>query len=193
VLSGSPNPSYVGELVTFDATVSTNPASAVVPTGGTVTVTIKRNNRVNTLSSPLVAGHALVSTSTLVDVASYQVTATYTPPASPADFNGSATPTAWAQQVTKWETSTALGFAQARTQVTLTATIIPDRGPAPVLPGGKVTFYEGSKKLSTQNVKGGSAIFTTTKLGPGQHDITAVYGGDQTFAASTKTLTIIVQ
>ena len=56
--------------------------------------------------------------------------------------------------------------------------------PAP--PDGEtVTFNNGSLVLGTAPLNGGSAVFTTSTLHAGTPHITAVYGGDQIFEAST--------
>src|SRR6185437_9042540 len=59
-------------------------------------------------------------------------------------------------------------------------------------PGGTITFYYGatslgSSSLSVVNSKDQASI-TVSNLTPGSHAITAIYGGDGTFLASTGTL-----
>jgi len=51
--------------------------------------------------------------------------------------------------------------------------------------GEKVTFKQGSKVLGVQALSGGSASFLTSTLPKRTNTITAVYGGDTIFAAST--------
>jgi hypothetical protein len=43
----------------------------------------------------------------------------------------------------------------------------------------------GKTVLGTGMLSGGSVRFSTSALGVGTHKITAVYGGDSTFAGST--------
>jgi hypothetical protein len=50
---------------------------------------------------------------------------------------------------------------------------------------GTVTFLDGSTTLGTGPLAGGTASFTTSSLATGSHSITAQYGGDANFAAST--------
>jgi polygalacturonase len=64
--------------------------------------------------------------------------------------------------------------------VTFTATLTP----APTN-GEIVTFYDGSTRLGTGTLNAGHATFNTTQLVPGLHSITAVYGGDILYIAST--------
>jgi hypothetical protein len=65
--------------------------------------------------------------------------------------------------------------------VTFTATVTSSGG----TPTGMVTFYDGATALGSATLSGGTATFTTALLSVGGHSITAVYGGDANFAAST--------
>jgi hypothetical protein len=83
-------------------------------------------------------------------------------------------------------TSTALSstgpvhFGQA---VLLTATVMPaDLGS--MIPSGLVMFYDGAAFLGSQSLNGSTATFSVN-LSAGTHHITAVYGGDTNFAASS--------
>ena len=75
--------------------------------------------------------------------------------------------------------------------VTFTATVTVTGGAAGTSgasgsPTGTVSFMDGKSLLGTAPVgAGGAASFTTTGLSVGGHTITAVYGGDANFAAST--------
>ena len=72
-------------------------------------------------------------------------------------------------------------FGQA---VTFTATVFPQSGSG--APTGTVTFMDGSTSLGTAPLNGANqATFTTSSLAAGTHPITAVYGGDNSFATST--------
>ena len=71
-------------------------------------------------------------------------------------------------------------FGQA---VTFTATV---SSATPGTPTGTVTFMDGAVTLGTGMLDGNAqATLTTTALGLGSHNITAVYGGDSTFNGST--------
>src|SRR5438477_2682326 len=67
--------------------------------------------------------------------------------------------------------------------VTFTATVQPATGSG--TPTGTVTFNDGAIVLGPGSLNGGTATFTTSGLGAGVHSITAVYGGDASFASST--------
>jgi len=68
--------------------------------------------------------------------------------------------------------------------VTFTATVKPASGTG--TPTGTVTFNDGATVLGTRALSVvGTATFMTSGLGAGVHSITAIYGGDATFASST--------
>ncbi|HEX6895239.1 MAG TPA: Ig-like domain-containing protein, partial [Bryobacteraceae bacterium] len=50
---------------------------------------------------------------------------------------------------------------------------------------GTITFMQGQTALGTAPLNGGQASFTTSSLAAGDLSITAVYSGDQQYAAST--------
>jgi hypothetical protein len=47
-------------------------------------------------------------------------------------------------------------------------------------PTGNVKFKDGSKVLGTLALSSGQAVFTTSSLSTGKHEITAEYEGDST-------------
>src|SRR6266513_2047911 len=67
--------------------------------------------------------------------------------------------------------------------VTFTAMVKPAAGSG--TPTGTVTFNDGATVLGPGTLSGGTATLTTSGLGAGVHSITAVYGGDASFASST--------
>jgi hypothetical protein len=92
------------------------------------------------------------------------------------------------QTVNKGATTTAVSsnhdpskFGQL---VTFTATVNAT-APAAGTPGGTVTFKNGGSTLGTRALAGGTASFSTAALAVGNRPITAVYGGNANFAAST--------
>jgi sugar lactone lactonase YvrE len=62
--------------------------------------------------------------------------------------------------------------------VIFTATVSPDAA------GGLIVFKDGGVTLGTGTVSGGVATFTTRSLGIGRHDMTAEYGGDESYEPS---------
>ena len=67
--------------------------------------------------------------------------------------------------------------------VTFTATVTPQTGMG--VPTGSVAFMNGTTVLGMGNLTAGVATFSTTALAVGGYSVTAVYGGDAMFAAST--------
>jgi Bacterial Ig-like domain (group 3)/FG-GAP-like repeat len=95
-------------------------------------------------------------------------------------------------------TTTALTSSAATStaggSVTFTATIAGPSG-ATVVPTGTVTFLDGTTTLGTGTLNGsGVGTYSTSALATGAHSITAQYGGDSNFAASTSAaVTVTVQ
>jgi len=100
--------------------------------------------------------------------------------------------------VTVTATTTALTASAATitagASVTFTATIAGASGSTGT-PTGTVTFLDGTTTLGTGTLSAsGVATYATSALATGAHSITAQYGGDSNFAASTSTaLTVTVQ
>ena len=72
----------------------------------------------------------------------------------------------------------------AGASVTFTATVAGPSGSSGT-PTGTVTFLDGATKLGTGTLSSGAATYATTSLATGSHSITAQYGGDTNFSAST--------
>jgi hypothetical protein len=63
--------------------------------------------------------------------------------------------------------------------VTFTATVSPSGAT------GTVTFYDGATSIGSGTLSGGKVTLSTSTLARGSHSITATYGGDASFSAST--------
>lgn len=171
-LAASTASAAAGQPVTFTATVT--------GAGATGTVTFK-DGATTIGSSPLAAGTALLTTSTLTP-GNHSVAAIY---AGDANFFTSTSNTK-AVAVGAATTTTALNsspnpsnFGQS---VTLTATVNSQGG----LPTGNVTFKDGSAVIGSVALsQGGAAVLTTSTLPAGGHALTAAYQGDAIYPAST--------
>jgi uncharacterized repeat protein (TIGR02543 family) len=82
--------------------------------------------------------------------------------------------------------ASSLNPATYGTSVTFTATV------APSAASGTVTFMDGATILGSGTLNGGAATYAASGLTAGSHSITAQYGGDANYAASTNTLTQVV-
>jgi hypothetical protein len=129
---------------------------------------------------------AAVSSVALAGTGQHTVSGTYSGDSNWASSTGSVAVTA--QPVSTVTTlsgspSTSL-FGQS---ITLAATVSPTSSQGHTVNGETVTFYAGSTQLGTATLVSGTATFTTSTLAVGSYTMTAQYGGDTNFAASTST------
>ncbi len=173
-LSSSANPSVSDKKVVLTATVS---SSAGTPTGS---VTFRDSGTV--LGTKRLSGAGTSSLTTIkLPTGSNGISATY---GGSTDFGSSSSPPL-TQVVLAATTATITSSANPSTYgeaVTLTAEVSSSEGAPPN--GESVSFMSGKTVLGTGTLSGGSASFTTSALKVGTHSITAVYGGDATFAGS---------
>jgi hypothetical protein len=177
-VTSSVNPSYQGQSVTFTATITPSVAESFAATG---TVTFKDGTTV--LGTGTVSGNTATYTTSGLSTGTHSITAVY---GGDANFVGS-TSGAVSQVVRAFGSSTALTssanpsvFGQT---VTFTATVTALSGTS--TPTGTVTFLDGTTALGTANLNSGVAKLNYSALGLGGHSITAVYGGNTSFAGST--------
>lgn len=180
-LTSSANPSSPNSPVTFSATVYA---------GATAPVTFFDGSTILGTGAVNAAGVATLTTSSLT-IGSHSITATY---AGDANYN-SATSAVLVQVVGKISTIITLTESSPAQllngQVTFTAVVT---APIPT-PTGTVTFMDGTTVLGTAalsanggvivSLTAGNAAFTTGSLSTGDHQITAVYSGDNSFSTST--------
>ena len=168
-VTSAPNPSDVGQSVTFTATVTSDGAPVTTGTvqfadGGSslgAAVPVGPDGTVTLSTSALTAGSRTVS-------AAYQGTPTY------AGSTGSTT-----QVVNRLATATTLTSApnpsDAGQSVTFTATVT-SGGAA--LGAGDVTFaIDGTDQPAVAVGADGAATLSTSALAPGTHSVTAAYSG----------------
>jgi hypothetical protein len=177
-LDAAPTTSVFGQSVTFTAAVSANTPGSGMPTG---TVTFQDGSTI-LATMTLSGGSASYSTSAL-SVANHTITTTYNGDSS---FSTSSANTG--ASVSKAGTTTSLALSAnsvvAGQSVTFTAMVSVNH-PGAGTPTGSVTFMEGGTTLGTAVLNSADkAAFTTSSLSVGQHTITAIYGGDASFATS---------
>jgi hypothetical protein len=176
-LTSSTNPSISGQSVTFTATVT---ASAGTPTG---TVTFNDGSAV-LKTVTLGGGKAIYTTSTL-SVGSHPITASYG-----GDANNDVSTSSVVVQVVNGlpkatvTLSSSLNPSDVNQSVKFTATVSSSGAT------GSVTFYDGSTSLGTATLSGGTASISTSSLMVGSRNITAVYGGNSTYASGTSNTVI---
>ena len=183
-LVSSPNPSLVGQAVTFTATVSS--AAGTPPDGEIITF---KNGSAVLGTGPLSGGSASLTSSSL-PVGTFTITATY-----PGDSTFGASTSPVLKQVvnptSKYTTSTSLisslNPSTYGQKVTWTATVTSSGS---VMPTGVVkfqwqyfteTFTIGSATLNSSGV----ATLTRSNLNANSYPLTAVYLGDANNSGST--------
>ena len=174
-LVSSLNPSPVGGSVTFTATMA--PLSAT----GTVTF-VDGSTVLGSGAVTLSSGIASVAVTTL-SLGTHSVTAVYSGDTTDAASTSSVL-TQTVEVATTTTLTSSLNPSVVGQSVTLTATLSDPTGT------GTVTFFNGSTSLGTGTLSSGVATLVLTSLAPGANSLTAVYGGDLTFAGSTSTALI---
>ncbi len=180
-LTSSANPSVAGRPVTLTAKVTAVAPASGTPTGlvifwdgatvlGTATLDATRRATVTT-SSLTVGAHALLAV-----YGGDAGFATSTSPTLTETIGKAATKTVLSTSVTPIVHGPPVTFTAAVTVV----------APGTGSPTGSVSFLDGATLLGVAPLDGsGHAAFTTSTLIAGAHAITARYGGDGSFTAST--------
>ncbi|WP_011175488.1 Ig-like domain repeat protein [Candidatus Protochlamydia amoebophila] len=177
-LTSFTNPSLYGQLVTFNASVS-SAGLISVPTG---TITFL-SGTTNLGQATLNNGVATFSTS-ILNVGSNSITALYS---GSSNFL-TATSSALTQVVNKSATTTTVDFSPFNastfnSSVTVNVTVA-SVSPGGGIPTGAVTGYYGSVSLGTATLNNGIASFSTTILPTGTPTVTVIYAGDAKFTES---------
>ena len=182
----SPNPSTIGQSVSIIVTVAPINIGLVTP-GGTVTASygatvigtgsLNSNGTITFLTSTLPAG-------TIPIIITYA-----------GNPNFLASSTTLVQTVAQASTTTtlisSLNPSRVGQSVTFTATVTSPFGAPAILPTGTVTFFDGSTAIGAQVLNGGGvATLTTSSLTLGNHNIVALYNGDDDFSTSTSTMLV---
>jgi Bacterial Ig-like domain (group 3)/Legume lectin domain/Chitobiase/beta-hexosaminidase C-terminal domain len=183
-LVSSANPVYVGQSLTFTATV----ASSASPTGS---ITFRQGNTI--LATVALASRQAVYSTSYSAAGSHSITASYS-----GDANDQASTSAALAQVvrklpavTATNLSSSLNPSLAGQSVTFTAQVTSSYGALP--DGETITFERGATVIGTAPLSGGVATFTTAALVSGNAGIKASYGGDGTYAPSaSKILTQVI-
>jgi hypothetical protein len=109
-------------------------------------------------------------------------TVTATDPVTNGGINGSATVTV--KNSTTTAVISSVNPSLSGQSVTFTATVTPGTAT------GTVTFFDGASNIGSGALSSGSATFSTSSLTLGNHNITAVYGGDASDLGSTSTVLV---
>ncbi len=186
-LSSSSTTVNAGATITFTAAItpaSTGPA----PISGTVSF----SDGGNPLGTQNVSnGVATLSTNSLSPSTSHNVTATYSGDSS---YTGSTSNTVVLTGGTTTNNTTITLTASTTSpvhgsNVTFTATVAPPSGGT--TPTGTVTFSDGAMQLGMSTLNGGVAVYSTSSLAGGMHNITATYNGAASLNPSTSAALIV--
>jgi ELWxxDGT repeat protein len=180
----APNPSALGQAVTFTVTVNAQPGGAGTPTGS-----VDFTEGATDLTPggiALVGGQATFSTSAL-SAGSNTITASYSGDGSFAAGTGddSAAPQVVAKSTTTTTIAGATPSVAAFGQTVTFTVVVTPQVPA-FRPTGTVIFTDGAATMGTATLTGaGMATFTTASLAAGPHSITASYAGDGNYTGSS--------
>ena len=195
LVTSSPNPSGLGQSVTFTVTVTTGSGALT----GTVSISDTFSGVTTTLATALpvtasgsTSATATFSISTLL-VGLHSITATYTPGTS--DIHTGSTSPAETQSVVEGTGVSLTSSANPSTvgqKVTFTATVSNSGGG--VNPTGTIYFYDGFNLLGSQAINASyMATFTTSALTNGMHSITAQFEPSADTQVQTSTSPILSQ
>jgi large repetitive protein len=174
-LASSQNPVSAGANVTFTAAVG---GSEPAPTG---VVTFHDGSSTLAAITLNAAGVAVFNTTSLA-LGTHLITASYGGDAN----NNAALSSTLSELVQRATTQTSMAVSAVTSTVnsteTLTVTVTGSGG----IPGGQVTFLDGTNVIGTAIVSAnGSASLSVSNLVLGQHTLSASYGGDTNDAASS--------
>ena len=182
-LSSNVNPVTFGQPLTFTANVVSDTP------GMTGTVAFFDGSSLLDTAPLAVNGTAMLTTSAL-GFGAHSITAVYNGDAQHA----ASTSTALGQRVVEPATAavtSSVNPAIVGTDVVVTATILAGGGQVPT---GSVIFRDGVTVLGTVTLDGsGRAILHTSLLAVGSHVITVSYSGDNNVAATSGSLTQVIQ
>ncbi|MER7901614.1 Ig-like domain-containing protein, partial [Streptomyces sp. NPDC096046] len=182
-LASSPDPSVVGQPVTFTATVTPVAPGAGTPTG---TVVFSFGDGTTSVTAALTGGSATVTRPyTTRSSGLFTVTATYIGSNSFAGSSGSDPHTVnRALSATTVVSSPDPSRPGQGATVTATVTAVP---PGAGTPTGSVTFTIGNRSPVTVPLADGTASTPIGNLSVGTHPITVAYPGSTDFASSSGT------
>ncbi len=185
VVTASLNPSVYGQSVTFTATLSAAAPGAGAPTG---TVTFMDGGAPLEMATLNASGQATFSTSAL-SAGTHAITVAY---GGDANFSASAS-TSLAETAKQAATTSAVtaspnpSISGQSVTFTVTVSVV---APGAGAPTGTVTFMDGGATLGTSTLgANGQATFSSSALSLGSHTVTASYGGDMNFTASSGSAT----
>src|SRR5579872_5292375 len=177
-VTATPNPSNLGQSVTFNVTVASVPTGGAAPTGQ---VTLTQGS---TVLAQLTLSNGLANFATsALPAGSSAITASYAGDSSYSASSGNVT--AVVQSPTATALTSSSNPASQGQSVTFTATVTSSSG----TPVGSVTFTDGATVLASNVAvnSSGIATFSSSSLSTGTHTIGASFTGSTGWQNSTAT------
>jgi large repetitive protein len=180
-IASNSNPAFAGANVTFTAAVG---GSGQAATGA---VTFKDSQAVVGTATLNNAGVAIFNTTGLA-IGTHLITASYGGDTSNNPALSSPLTETVKQAITQTSLSVNAVTPTINSPVTLTASVTGNGG----IPGGPVTFYDGTNIIGTGTLSAnGVATLTVSSLPLGPHTLSASYGGDTNDASSASTVDVV--
>jgi uncharacterized delta-60 repeat protein len=173
-LAGVPFSGSVAGFTTADANLTANQFAATIDWGDNAT-------SLGTVTAHPGGGFRVVGNHTYATVGSYAASVTIKGPMATSAVCKSSIAVREASITGIKASATSTVFGEP---VTFTAIVHPGAGTSG-MPTGSVTFMDGATVMGSGTLSGGQATFSTASLSRSGHGISAVYGGDGTFGAST--------
>jgi Bacterial Ig-like domain (group 3)/Right handed beta helix region len=184
-LTSSPNPSRLGQTVTFKLNIS---AADGLPPGAIVLTDQSTNTTLATLT-PDANGNSTYATSTLT-LGDHVINASYAGDSLHYSANAQLTQTVVDGAATTTSLASSLNPSTSGQSVTFTATVTANAGSG--TPVGAVTFLDGAKSLATVTLQNGVAAYSTSSLSVGTHSIAANYSNSTNWKGSSASLSQVV-
>jgi hypothetical protein len=183
-LVSSENPATINQVVTYTATVT--PQSGAAANG-----TVVFMDGLSIAGTASLEGNHATLTESYGWISMHPITAIYSGDLNQAAGSVSSTLTETVLAPSKTTVTSSVPHSSVGQPVTFTAKVKSKYGTIPN--GESIAFYDQGTEMGTATTASGVATFTTSSLTPGKHLITATYGGDTSFAASSATLTQVVE
>ncbi len=176
------NPSVFGQTVTLKATVTVNAPGAGIPSGGVQFFDGATPIGSGTLNGANPPSFSVITSS--LSVGSHPITASY---AGDGNFFGGTSGTL--NQVVHRDATTTVVTSNANPSVfgqpvTLTGTVTAN-APGSGTPTGNLQFFDGPNPIGSGSLVAGHFAIVVSTFNVATHPITAHYGGDGSFLAST--------
>jgi hypothetical protein len=176
-LGSSSNPSPVGGSITFTAGLQAN--GPVLPSG-----TMRFFDGETEIGSVPVNAVQVQFTTKSLTAGNHTITASYSGDENYAPANSDPLTQTVNGLPAQTKLASSANPSAFGASVTFTATVTPEQAGQQATPSGQVVFADGSTPLAVVPLANGAARYSSSSLTQGDHQISAKYQGDATFAPS---------